>query len=323
MQLARANIGKSAEYNRDQYNKKAKAVELQVGDRVLMRNVRERGGTGKLRSFWEEKLFEVVEKRDNVPVYRIQGVEDERDSGVVHRNLIMKVDQLPLDVFQEPDNPPSRLRTSQKNKPVKKRNDGQEKYSETSTSREGDPELLEEESEDEGRDVVFYEETLPELVDLGPGESGVADGSREGRGVLELEELETPYSDIADPDVVIEPEVVDPDLEPDLVGQENEVTEVGDDNTADAMDQEDVEPLDDSLGHTIQDQSTLEEESTPENDQFETAESSIGSDVNEMEDDSEEEESDGSPVRSRPVRARKPKKVFSYNSEGQPVWEEL
>ena len=87
----------------EHYNKKAKAVELNVGDQVLMRNVRERGGTGKLRSFWEETVFEVVEKRDNVPVFRIRNIKDGRDSRVVHRNLLMKVEQLPLNVFDKPD----------------------------------------------------------------------------------------------------------------------------------------------------------------------------------------------------------------------------
>ena len=47
VQLARKNIGKSSEYNRNYYNKKAKAVEISVGDHMLMRNVQERGGTGK------------------------------------------------------------------------------------------------------------------------------------------------------------------------------------------------------------------------------------------------------------------------------------
>ena len=86
VKLAQANISKAGEYNRKYYNKKAKAVQIDVGDHVLMKNVRESGGTGKLKSFWEEKIFKVVEKRENIPVYKIQGLGDERDTRVIHHS---------------------------------------------------------------------------------------------------------------------------------------------------------------------------------------------------------------------------------------------
>ena len=66
VEIARQNIKKSAEYNKKNFDKKAKAVDLEIGDRVLMRNVRERGGTGKLRSYWEEAVFKVVKKREGL-----------------------------------------------------------------------------------------------------------------------------------------------------------------------------------------------------------------------------------------------------------------
>ena len=100
-ELAGYKIEKSAGYNKKKYDLKAKAVDLAVGDRVLMKNVRERGGTGKLKSFWEETLFTVVEKRENVPVYRIQSLKDGRDTRLIHRNLLLKCNELPDDVFEE------------------------------------------------------------------------------------------------------------------------------------------------------------------------------------------------------------------------------
>ena len=48
MQVAQANMQKSAGYNQKYHDGKAKIVEVQVGDHVLVRNYREREGTGKL-----------------------------------------------------------------------------------------------------------------------------------------------------------------------------------------------------------------------------------------------------------------------------------
>ena len=42
-----------------------------------MRNVQERGGTGKLRSYWEEAVFKVVKKREGLPVYEIQNEKEQ------------------------------------------------------------------------------------------------------------------------------------------------------------------------------------------------------------------------------------------------------
>ena len=42
MTIARTNIRKAAEYNKRYYDGKAKAVELQAGDKVLVRNTKER-----------------------------------------------------------------------------------------------------------------------------------------------------------------------------------------------------------------------------------------------------------------------------------------
>ena len=59
MHLAQTNMKQSADYNKKCHDKKAKFVEICAGDRVLVRNYRgqKEGGTGKLRSFWEEAIF--------------------------------------------------------------------------------------------------------------------------------------------------------------------------------------------------------------------------------------------------------------------------
>ena len=70
--LADTKMKKSGAYNKKYYDKKAKAVEIEEGDKVLVRNVREKGGTGKLKSYWEEAIFTVVEKRGELPVFKIK-----------------------------------------------------------------------------------------------------------------------------------------------------------------------------------------------------------------------------------------------------------
>ena len=78
-----------------------KETEIQVGDNVLIRNVCERGGTGKLRSYWESSIFEVIKKDENLPVYTMKNLHKGCDKRIMHRNLLMKCNDLPVDLFQE------------------------------------------------------------------------------------------------------------------------------------------------------------------------------------------------------------------------------
>ncbi len=100
-EIARENIEKLASYNKRYHDDKAKAVEIKVGDLVLVQNMREREGKAKMRSYWEESLFKVTDVKENVPVYTITNVRKSKDVRVVHRNKLMRVNELPLNVFGE------------------------------------------------------------------------------------------------------------------------------------------------------------------------------------------------------------------------------
>ena len=102
-QIANQHIERAGAANKRRYDVKFKsAVSLVVGDRVLVRNLSERGGTGKLRSWWEHCIYRVTEASDSLPVFTIQPVGG-GPSRTVHRNLLMRVNHLPVDTFGQKD----------------------------------------------------------------------------------------------------------------------------------------------------------------------------------------------------------------------------
>ena len=96
IQIAQQKANKAAEQNRHQYDKKIHGDDIVVGDRVLLRNFSEKGGTGTLRALWENTIYVVVGKEDNLPVYRIKP-ENSKGTSIkkVHRNIIMLCNLLP------------------------------------------------------------------------------------------------------------------------------------------------------------------------------------------------------------------------------------
>ena len=99
--LANANIDRADGYNKKQYDRKIHGVELKEKDKVLLRNMREKGGTGKLRSHFERGMFEIIKKRENLPVYVIRNLYNEKDIREVHRSKLLECNDLPKTVFEE------------------------------------------------------------------------------------------------------------------------------------------------------------------------------------------------------------------------------
>ena len=92
LEIARRNAGKSGEYNKEYYDKRAKGVPLAVGDKVLCRN-REKGGTGKLRSHWEKVIYTVIKMDPDIPVITVQEKKGGKQKRI-HRNNVTKCNEL-------------------------------------------------------------------------------------------------------------------------------------------------------------------------------------------------------------------------------------
>ena len=87
----------------------------------MQKNLSERGGTGKLKSYWKNDIYEVVSCHPEWPIYQIKPENVGNKIWAVHWNLYMKCNDLPV----ETQSPYSTLTTSnQKPKKVTNSNNG-------------------------------------------------------------------------------------------------------------------------------------------------------------------------------------------------------
>ena len=96
--LAGQKINERAAKAKKTYDRFVRSSILQPGDRVLVRNLSERGGPGKLRSFWVNDIYVVVERKGpDSPVYEVESENGGRKNRVLHRNLLLPCDYLPVE----------------------------------------------------------------------------------------------------------------------------------------------------------------------------------------------------------------------------------
>ncbi|XP_052469952.1 uncharacterized protein LOC128026725 [Carassius gibelio] len=94
MKLAQCSASKQQQRQANLYNKKLKGAPVNVGDRVLLANKGERGKR-KTADRWESHIYIVTGMNHEVHTFRIRNSVTGTEK-VVHRNLIMPVNFLPL-----------------------------------------------------------------------------------------------------------------------------------------------------------------------------------------------------------------------------------
>ena len=91
-----SEVGVRAKQRHDRF---VRSSVLLPGDRVLVRSLGERGGPGKLRSHWEDRVHVVVSRKgDDSPVYEVKPEAGSGGSRILHRKLLLSCNYLPIDM---------------------------------------------------------------------------------------------------------------------------------------------------------------------------------------------------------------------------------
>ena len=104
--IAAKHAAKANERGRRNHDQKVRSSVLHPGDRVLVRNVGRYPGPGKLRSYWEDKLYVIVRRKgEDSPVYEVKALNGRLKHRILHRNLLLPCDNMRVDEDPSPSHP--------------------------------------------------------------------------------------------------------------------------------------------------------------------------------------------------------------------------
>ncbi|KAI9999773.1 hypothetical protein NQD34_011616 [Periophthalmus magnuspinnatus] len=94
--LATENAEKVMSRNKSRFDKHVTPSQLEVGDRVLVRNVKLRG-KHKIADKWESDVYVVVKRAEELPVYTIRPEHKSKPLRTLHRDLLLPCGYLSVD----------------------------------------------------------------------------------------------------------------------------------------------------------------------------------------------------------------------------------
>ena len=99
--VALASVAKTQEHQKSHYNRKVRGNGVEVGDRVLVRNVSLKG-KHKIADRWHEEVFVALAQPNQcVPVFEVQQENNEKDkrrTRVLHRHFLLPINSVPARV---------------------------------------------------------------------------------------------------------------------------------------------------------------------------------------------------------------------------------
>ena len=318
-QVANKEIKKSGEYNKRHYDKKIKDVEIKKGDRVLIRNV-DKGGTGKLKTFWEQRIYEVIGKHELVPVYTIRPLNGKKTK-IVHRNMLMKVNDLPVDTFgQKPDIQSNRKEREQKQKSwIEKKRSGkkaaimkEKKFIENTIDSESESEsdiILVKYGGNSHKGPSVPEEALPEITPEEEDYTLMTDNDDDETIVVNEEMINEEEEDKM---------VNDKEEEDEMMNDEEEEEEMMNDEEEEEEMMNDEEEKEEMVNEK-DDEIVNDEENEASGGQSSDDETFHGFETEDEADDTTEteEDNDEKPVR-RSSRPKRRKEIYTYDELGEP-----
>ena len=101
--VASASVAKTQEHQRSHYKRKVRGNGVEVGDRVLVRNVGLKG-KHKIADRWHKEVYVVLAQPNlGIPVFEVQQENSENRRTVLHRNILLPINSVPAKVTGDVD----------------------------------------------------------------------------------------------------------------------------------------------------------------------------------------------------------------------------
>ena len=199
------NAQKAGRKGKTQHDRCVGNVVLQPGDRVLVRNLKERGGPGKLRSYWEDQIHVAVRRKENSSVYEVRPENGKQGLRTLHKNLVLGCDSLPFQpVKLKPAEKPKRIKVTPLPQQKPSSSESDDDWQPVNDEREAIPAQVNNKTGGESSSSLNPDATVFEPVGLAEAES---DMESEAAGQDSLEQVDTAEesdkeSEIDDKDVL-------------------------------------------------------------------------------------------------------------------------